>query len=80
MCYRSTWFPIGLMHPASHYRGAIELSERYAAQYLTRALDVLLIAAAVAMKTVGFASFDERQRKLADRVGLKLLPAAFSSR
>lgn len=64
---------------ASHYREAIELSERYAAQYLTRALDVLHIAAALEMKAAAFVSFDQRQRKLAAEVGLTLLPPSFDS-
>lgn len=64
---------------ASHYREAMELSERYAARYLTRALDVLLIAAALEMKAAAFVSFDQRQRKLAAEVGLTILPASFDS-
>jgi predicted nucleic acid-binding protein len=58
----------------AHYRKAIELSEHYAAQYLTRALDVLHVAAAYLLETPLFASFDQRQRKLAEAVGLKVLP------
>jgi predicted nucleic acid-binding protein len=64
---------------ASHYREAMELSERYAARYLTRALDVLHIAAALEMQAAAFVSFDQRQRKLAAEVGLTLLPASFDS-
>ena len=58
----------------THYRKAMELSEEYAAQFLTRALDVLHVAAACLLETPLFASFDERQRKLAASAGLKLLP------
>jgi predicted nucleic acid-binding protein len=59
----------------AHYRRAIDLSERYASQYFTRALDVLHVAAACLLETPSFASLDTRQRNLAARVGLKLLPA-----
>jgi predicted nucleic acid-binding protein len=62
----------------AHYRRAIELSERYAAQYLTRALDVLHVAAACILETRFFASFDIRQRQLATVAGLKLLPTTFN--
>ena len=62
-----------------HYRKAIELSEQYAAQHLCRALDVLHVAAACLLETPLFASFDQRQRKLALSVGLKLLPLKIAS-
>jgi hypothetical protein len=58
----------------THYRKALELSEQYAASYLTRALDVLHVAAAVLLSCGEFASFDLRQRGLASAVGLKVLP------
>jgi predicted nucleic acid-binding protein len=62
----------------AHYRRAMELSERYASQHFTRALDVLHVAAACLLETSSFASFDIRQRKLAASVGLKLLPATLN--
>jgi predicted nucleic acid-binding protein len=62
------------LDPVAHYRRAMDLSQRYASQYLTMALDVLHVAAACLLETPSFASFDSRQRKLAARVGLKLLP------
>jgi hypothetical protein len=62
----------------AHYRKALELSEQYASTYLTRALDVLHVAAALLLKTPEFASFDLRQRNLASALGLKGLPVRFS--
>lgn len=59
----------------AHYRKAMDLSRRFASPFLTRALDVLHVAAACLLETQNFASFDIRQRKLAALVGLKLLPA-----
>jgi hypothetical protein len=53
----------------------MDLSERHASQYFTRALDVLHVAAACLLETPSFASLDTRRRNLAASVGLKLLPA-----
>jgi predicted nucleic acid-binding protein len=58
----------------AHYRDAMKLATRYAAQYLTRTLDILHVAAALLLEAKILASFDERQRRLAASVGLKLLP------
>ena len=58
----------------AHYRHAMKLSTQHAAEYLTRTLDVLHVAAALLLEAKILASFDERQRRLAARVGLKLLP------
>jgi predicted nucleic acid-binding protein len=58
----------------AHYRDAMKLATRYAAQYLTRTLDILHVAAALLLEAKILASFDERQRRLAAGVGLKLLP------
>lgn len=60
----------------AHYRNAIKLSTEYAARYLTRTLDVLHVAAALLLEAKVLASFDDRQRRLAASVGLKLLPAS----
>jgi predicted nucleic acid-binding protein len=62
----------------THYRKAIELSEQHASELLTRALDVLHVAAACLLEASFYASFDIRQRQLAAIIGLKLLPASFS--
>jgi len=58
----------------AHYRDAMKLATRYAAQYLIRTLDVLNVAAALLLEAKILASFDERRRRLAAGVGLKLLP------
>jgi hypothetical protein len=58
----------------AHYRKALQLSEQYAPKHLTRALDILQVAAALLLKPAEFVSFDLRQRRLASDVGLKLLP------
>ena len=57
-----------------HFREAMELSKRFTPIYLCRSLDVLHVAAARLLGAAEFASFDTRQRKLAARAGLKLLP------
>ena len=62
------------LNAVAHYGKAIELSQEYASRHLTRALDVLHVAAACLLETTEFASFDARQRKLATSVGLALLP------
>jgi hypothetical protein len=60
----------------AHYRNATKLSTEYASRYLTRTLDPRGGDVAVRCKRV-LASFDERQRRLAAPVGLKLLPETF---
>ena len=51
------------------------LSAKYAAETGARSLDILHVAAAVELDADAFASFDERQRAMARKAGLKLLPA-----
>ena len=60
----------------AHYRSAMKLSTQNAGRYLTRTLDVLHVAAALLLEAKVLASFDERQRRLATSVGLKLLPTS----
>jgi predicted nucleic acid-binding protein len=62
------------LEAVAHYRYAMKLSAEYAARYFTRTLDVLHVAAALLLEVKILASFDERQRRLAAGVGLKLLP------
>jgi predicted nucleic acid-binding protein len=50
------------------------LSARHAAETGARSLDILHVAAAVELEANAFASLDERQRKVAAKAGLKLLP------
>lgn len=58
----------------AHYRKALELSEQFSSEYLTRALDVLHVAGAVLLGCHEFASFDARRRNLASATGLETLP------
>ncbi|MGA8655085.1 MAG: type II toxin-antitoxin system VapC family toxin [Chthoniobacterales bacterium] len=62
------------LNAVAHYRDAIKLSTEYGARYLTRTLDVLHVAAALLLEAKILASFDDRQRRLAASVGLKLVP------
>lgn len=54
---------------------ALSLSRRYSAKLGTRTLDLLHVAAALALHPDVFFSFDERQRKLAKAERLRVLPA-----
>lgn len=53
---------------------AAQLSERHAATTGCRTLDIFHVAAALIIGTPEFASFDDRQRELAGREGLKVKP------
>ena len=51
------------------------LSSKHAAETLARSADILHVAAAMEAGCTSFASFDERQRKIASVAGLKVIPA-----
>lgn len=53
---------------------AEQLSARYTPRTGNRTLDILHVAAAEALGAKQFLSFDQRQRKLAERTGLTVLP------
>ena len=55
-------------------RRALDLIQQHAAQFQCRALDLLHVALALEIKAPLFVSFDQRQRRLATRAGLNLLP------
>ena len=57
------------------YKRAEKLSAKHAAATLARSADILHVAAALEAGCTAFASFDERQRKIAALAGLKLIPA-----
>ncbi len=57
-----------------HYAKARELSKAFTPHIALRSLDILHVAAALLLKAEVLASFDERQRQLAVKAGLKLLP------
>ena len=56
------------------YRRAETLSAKHAAATLCRSADILHVASALEAGCTAFASFDERQRKVAALAGLKLIP------
>ena len=57
------------------FKRAETLSAKHAAATLARSADILHVAAALEAGCAVFASFDERQRKIAALGGLKLIPA-----
>lgn len=57
------------------YRRAETLSAKHTAGTLARSADIWHVAAALEIGCRAFASFDDRQRLLAARAGLALLPA-----
>jgi predicted nucleic acid-binding protein len=59
---------------AEHYAAARELSRKFTPALSARSLDILHVAAALLLKAPEFASFDEKQRVLAAKAGLKLIP------
>lgn len=63
-----------------HFAQALTLSERFTATHNCRTLDVLHVAAAVLLQMSKFASFDNRQRKMAFALGLEIFPYENSKR
>jgi hypothetical protein len=63
------------IHQADHFAKARELSKKFTLEISSRSLDILHVAAALLLKAPDFGSFDEKQRTLARKAGLKLLPA-----
>lgn len=57
------------------FRRAEAISSKHAASTLARSADLWHIAAAIESGCTAFASFDERQRKVAALCGLPLIPA-----
>jgi predicted nucleic acid-binding protein len=55
---------------------ALELSKKYTPTFARRSLDIRHVASAIVLGRRRFASFDLRQRKLAEAVGLTLVPTA----
>jgi predicted nucleic acid-binding protein len=60
---------------AAVFHKAEDLSAKYATETLARSLDILHVAAALVLGASEFVSFDERQRKIARRTKLKVLPS-----
>lgn len=59
--------------PESAFDHCAQLARKYGAQMAIRTLDTLHVALALELKAKRFWTFDERQMKLAEAVGLKTL-------
>lgn len=69
----------GLLHApqydlAASFNRAEDLAVRHAAPTLARSLDILHVAIALEIECDHLVSFDNRQRAIAKRAGLKVLP------
>ena len=76
--------PAGILAPrlldsAILFKGAMDLSKRFAAVHQCRTLDIFHVVAALEFKAKTLASFDNRQRQLAASAGLNLLPEILPS-
>jgi len=60
-----------LAHPEAAHAGAIVLSRKHTATLGCRSLDILHVAAALALEADAFHTFDRRQQRLARAEGLK---------
>jgi predicted nucleic acid-binding protein len=58
------------------YEKARELSKKHTPTLACRSLDILHVASALVLGAERFASFDQRQRKLAAAVSLSLVPSS----
>ena len=63
-----------VLHQADHYAKARELSKKFTPETSARSLDILHVSAALLCKASDICSFDDKQRELARKVGLRLLP------
>jgi predicted nucleic acid-binding protein len=68
------------VHQADHFAKAREMSKRFTPEISARSLDILHVAAALLLKAREFASFDEKQRLLASKAGLRLAPAVVAKK
>lgn len=64
------WLEVAI--PESAFSVCADLGKRYGPKVGMRTLDTLHVACAVELKAEQFWTFDERQRKLAKAVGLKI--------
>jgi len=67
-CVRRIWTPIGL--PDRLWESSIVLATKYSATLGVRTLDSLHVACALELKAERFWTFDDRQARLAEAVGL----------
>jgi predicted nucleic acid-binding protein len=71
-CAKGIWIPAGL--PERIWEASIDLARRYGPALGIRTLDSLHVACALELRAQRFWTFDERQAKLAEAVGLDTTP------
>ena len=67
-CAQGIWIPVNL--PGKIWETSIDLAQRYGPTLGVRTLDSLHVACALELKAQRFWTFDERQARLAEAVGL----------
>lgn len=70
ICESGLWLQVPV--PDAAYERCTELGRRYGSQFGLRTLDTLHVACALELNAQVFWTFDERQRKLAGTLGLKV--------
>jgi len=65
------------LNPVKLHEKALELARKHTANVGCRSLDILHVASALLLGAQNFASFDLKQRKLAQAVRLAQVPALF---
>jgi predicted nucleic acid-binding protein len=73
-CANGVWTGVGF--PSRAWETSIDLARRYGATLGVRTLDSLHVACALELRADKFWTFDERQAKLAEAVGLDTKPCA----
>ena len=71
-CARGIWLPVDL--PARTWETSIDLARRHGPVLGVRTLDSLHVACALELRALKFWTFDERQARLAEAVGLDTTP------
>jgi predicted nucleic acid-binding protein len=71
-CVQGVWIPINL--PEKTWETSIDLARQYGPTLGVRTLDSLHVACALELKAQRFWTFDERQARLAEAVGLDTNP------
>ena len=69
-CAKGIWIPVNL--PEKIWETSIHLAERHGSTLGVRTLDSLHVACALELKAERFWTFDERQARLAEAVGLDI--------
>ena len=71
-CAQGIWIPVAL--PELTWERSIDLAQRYGPTLGIRTLDSLHVACALELRAQRFWTFDERQARLAEAVGLSTAP------